>query len=148
MEILPYEPAFREQCLAIFTSNQPKFFAAEEKVLFEKWLDHSTATNYYVITYKGTVVACGGIFYDSKANEGGLSWGMVHAGFHRHGIGKHFTNYRLALLLSRFPEAVIRIETSQHTKAFYEKLGFRTVSMVPDGFGAGLDIYNMHYTPA
>ncbi len=35
MQIVQYTPDFREDCLAIFNSNLPKFFAADELQLFE-----------------------------------------------------------------------------------------------------------------
>jgi predicted GNAT family N-acyltransferase len=147
MEVLTYQPAFKEQCVAIFESNQPMYFAPEEKPLFIRWLDHHTASDYFVVKDNDTVVACGGIFFDSRTQEAGLSWGMVHARFHKQGIGRYFTQYRIGRIRSAYPDAAIRIETSQHTRAFYEKMGFSTVDIVPDGFGAGLDKYNMRSEP-
>jgi predicted GNAT family N-acyltransferase len=142
MDIIRYQPIFREQCIALFESNLPQFFAPEEKSLFIDWLDQTTE-EYFVVKDQDTVVACGGIFFDEKTREAGLSWGMVHAARHGQGIGRTFTAHRLALIRSKYPDAVIRIETSQHTKAFYEKLGFVTVNVIKDGFAKGLDLYAM-----
>lgn len=143
MNILKYTPAFREQCIAIFESNQPKYFAPEERQLFIDWLDNGTAADYYVVESNGQIIACGGIYLDQRNNEGGLSWGMVHAAWHKQGIGKQFAQHRIELLKTTYPARVYRIETSQHTAPFYEKLGFKTVEITKDGFGDGLDKYNM-----
>lgn len=143
MRIFPYTPQYKTRCIEIFGSNQPRFFADAEKPLFISWLNEHTAEDYYVAEYEDQVIACGGIFYDAPKNEGGLSWGMVRAQFHRKGIGRAFTQYRLELLRSKYPDAVIRIETSQHTADFYRKMGFRTMLVIPEGLAAGLDKYLM-----
>ncbi|REC73378.1 hypothetical protein DRF57_17870 [Chryseobacterium rhizosphaerae] len=49
MQIIKYTASFRENCIEIFKSNLPKFFAAEELQLFEHFLDHETEENYYII---------------------------------------------------------------------------------------------------
>lgn len=143
MRIQQYTPEHKTRCIEIFESNQPKYFAAEEKSLFVRWLNDHTVEDYYVMEQDGIVIACGGIFYDAGRNEGGLSWGMVHAQYHQQGFGKQFTQYRLELLRSKYPDAVIRIETSQHTEAFYKKMGFTTMQIIPGGFAEGLDKYIM-----
>lgn len=137
-DIQPYQPAFKQKCIEIFESNQPKFFAEHERDLFIKWLDTNTANNYYVLIQDGDVIGCGGIFVDDRYNTGGLSWGMVHSKFHRQGFGKLFTIYRLKLIRSLYPDHICRIDTSQHTVSFYEQFGFKTVEIIPDGYGDGL----------
>lgn len=143
MQITKYTPSFRENCIEIFKTNLPKFFAAEELQLFENFLDYEIEENYYVIKTNGLLVGCGGIFFDAKNNEAGLSWGMVHADYHRQGIGKLLTQFRLDLLKKIYPDKSLRIETSQHTAEFYEKNGFSIVDIVPEGFAEGIDKYSM-----
>lgn len=143
MNILLYTPAFREQCMQLFESNLPKFFAPEERTQFSDWLDHDAGKDYYVVEEQGRIVACGGVFLDDVTGEAGLSWGMVDAAHHGRGIGRQFTMHRIALLKKQYPDAVYKIETSQHTAAFYEKMGFRTLEVIPDGFSKGYDQYNM-----
>lgn len=143
MLIEKYTPVLRAECLKIFKSNLPKFFAPEELQLFEDFLEHDIEDNYYVVKYDGQVLACGGIFLDEETDEAGLSWGMVHSGYHLKGIGKLFTEYRIDLLKSVYPTKTYKVDTSQHTAAFYEKNGFKTVDVVRDGFGKGIDKYIM-----
>lgn len=60
MIIINYTKIFREDCIKIFKSNQPKFFASEELPLFESFLDDDTEENYFVVKIDGQVVGCGG----------------------------------------------------------------------------------------
>lgn len=143
MEILKYEPIFKDQCIKIFESNMPKFFAAEELQLFIAFLDNDIEGNYYVVEKSGIVVACGGVFLDERTDEGGLSWGMVHSDLHKQGIGKLLTEYRIELLKEKYPNKAHKVDTSQHTAAFYVKRGFKTIEIIPDGFAKGLDKYVM-----
>lgn len=143
MKIINYTKIFREDCIEIFRSNLPKFFAIEELQLFENFLEDDTEENYFVVKIDGQVVGCGGFFLDTRDNMAGLSWGMVHADYHGRGIGKAFTQYRIDLLKKTYPTLPYKIETSQHTAEFYKKNGFRTVDVVPDGFGKGIDKYTM-----
>ncbi|MCQ9641501.1 hypothetical protein MP478_19135 [Chryseobacterium sp. WG14] len=66
MQITKYIPSFRENCIEIFKSNQPQYFAVEELRLFENFLDYEIEENYYVIKTNGLLVGCGGIFFDAK----------------------------------------------------------------------------------
>ncbi|RPD43311.1 GNAT family N-acetyltransferase [Chitinophaga barathri] len=148
MNITRYTSAHRQACIDIFESNQPRYFAEEEKPGFVQWLDDYTDENpYFVVKENDEVVACGGIFLDGELNEAGLAWGMVRASHHKQGYGKQFTLYRLALLRETWPGSVHKIETSQHTEGFYAKMGFRTVAIEKDGFAAGIDKHIMHLSP-
>ena len=143
MNIITYTPAFRPRCIDIFKSNQPKFFAEEELQLFADFLDHDIDDNYYLIAYEGAVVGCGGVFLDQQNDEVGLSWGMVHADFHKKGFGKALTVFRLDLMKQQYPNQIYKVDTSQFTAGFYESLGFETIAVIPDGFAKGLDKYVM-----
>ncbi|EDM36208.1 acetyltransferase, GNAT family protein [Pedobacter sp. BAL39] len=147
MDIIKYTPAFRARCIVIFKSNQPKFFAEEELQLFADFLDHDIDDNYYLIQEEGEVVGCGGIFLDQQSDEVGLSWGMVHADFHKKGIGKALTLFRLDVMKHQFPDRTYKVDTSQFTAGFYKGLGFDTIAIVPNGFAKGLDKYVMKMTP-
>jgi GNAT superfamily N-acetyltransferase len=125
MLIEKYLPVLRAECIEIFKSNLPKFFAPEELQLFEDFLDHDIEDNYYVVKDDGQVLACGGIFLDEETEEAGLSWGMVHSGYHLKGIGKLFTKYRIDLLKKTYPTRNYKVDTSQHTAAFYEKMALK-----------------------
>lgn len=143
MRVANYSSIYKEKCIDIFKSNAPTFFAPDELKIFENFLDHYSRDSYFVVIDKGELVGCGGIFLDHTTGEAGLSWGMVHAQMHNKGIGKFFTDYRIALLRNLNPGKTYKIETSQHTFQFYENRGFVTIGIILDGFGEVIDKYTM-----
>jgi RimJ/RimL family protein N-acetyltransferase len=132
-------------CLAIFDSNVPKFFAAQERAEFIHHLQNMTVVDYpyIVLTRGGKIVACGGLTLDRASRQAGLAWGMVDRPLHGQGLGTELTQIRLdfARGLSGFDRLIL--ETSQHTQGFYEGFGFIVLEIVPDGFAAGLDRVEM-----
>lgn len=138
MTILPYSSDFLSACLSIFESNKPKFFHEDERPLFINYLLRSPQEQYWVVRNEQRIIACGGI-YEDDIDVAGLSWGMVHQNFHGKGIGKELTSFRIQKMKEVFPGHRYKIETSQHTFGFYEKMGFRSSHVVKDGFGLGLD---------
>jgi RimJ/RimL family protein N-acetyltransferase len=140
-----FRPEDFAACLAIFDSNVPKFFAAEERAEFIHHLQNMTIEDYpYIVLMRGgKVVACGGLFLDWKNRQANLCWGMVDRPLHGQGLGSELTEVRLdfAQGLSGFDRLIL--ETSQHTRGFYEGFGFVVLDIVPDGFAAGLDRVEM-----
>ncbi len=144
MKIIPYQKKYKADCIAIFKSNQPLYFTEEELALFTKFLDEKCDEEYFVLEYQGKILACGGIFNrENRENTSGLSWGMVHNDYHQKGLGFALTDFRLKLLKEKYPQSIPTINTSQYTYPFYQKLGFVTHKITKDGFGKGLDDYEM-----
>jgi len=83
-------------------------------------------------------MGCGG-FEMTGPHQVDLNWGMVHREFHRHGYGTALLRYRLERIRRLFGEVIIRVETSQHSKGFFEKYGFETKETKLDGFGPAID---------
>jgi hypothetical protein len=65
MQITKYNSIYRENCIQIFKSNLPKYFAIEELSQFEGFLDR-VVDHYYVAQINGRTVGCGGFFFDKK----------------------------------------------------------------------------------
>lgn len=145
IQILPYQFLLHQNaCLEIFKSNMPKFFTPDELEMFRHFLKTEALSDpYFVAVIDEEVVGCGGYYYNTKKEQGILSWGMVHANLHGKGIGQQLTQYRIKHLLEEHPNQYYTIETSQHTFPFYEKMGFVTQKITKDGFGPGLDNYYM-----
>lgn len=133
----------KNRCLEIFESNFPKYFAEHERLDFNRWLDTPNSNEYFVAEKEGEIIACGGVYIDKRFNKAGLSWGMVHSDFHRKGIGKEFTLFRVNKMQELFPTYKAMLETSQYTFGFYEKIGFEVKKIEPNGFGGGFDKYSM-----
>lgn len=153
MKIRPYAPADHAACLAIFAGNLPRYFAPAELPDFARWLDaqdagrlaypESLAEPYFVVEEAGQVVACCGLGILPGRPWLTMAWGMVRSDLHRQGIGRALLQHRLQLAATRYPSYMVALDTSQHTYPFFEKLGFQIMKITPDGYGPGLDRYDM-----
>ena len=140
----PYRPADEGATLQLFRSNiDPYFLPAEAAEL----RDFLTQTPSYFVAegvpgsaVAGQLLAAGG--YALNEQYAVLTWGMVARSWHGRGLGRTFTQFRLAACQQAYPGVSIELNTSQHTAGFYEKLGFRILGVQPDGWGPGL--HNVH----
>jgi predicted GNAT family N-acyltransferase len=67
----------------------------------------------------------------------------VDNALHKKGIGRELLLYRIQLIRSGFPGYPISLDTTQHSYLFFEKMGFKVVKITRDGYGEGLDRYDM-----
>ena len=145
MEISPFKPEFKTDCLAVFKSNIPKYFAEHELEEFTTWLDTGQVDTYYVVKSEGKIVGCGGIYLDPEKNKAGFAWGMIHQDYHKQGFGKAFSEFRIKKI-KEMSDLPIYLVTSQYTYEFYRKLGFEVSTFQKEGFFEGHDKYDMKYT--
>lgn len=139
-----YREADREACLHLFRSNLPHFFAASEESDFAEFLDTEVDENYFVVeeTPGGDLLGCGGVFI--TGDIAGFCWGMVASHLHRRGVGTFLLVERLRHLYTHHPHVeAVKLDTSQHSKEFFARFGFQTTRVTPDGYGPGLDRYDM-----
>lgn len=142
--IRPYQSPDMQACLDIFDGNTPRFFSSVERDDFKIFLrNYAVAWKYLVIEDNGIVVACGGHNYEQDAKSAILCWGMVANNLHGTGIGKMLTVARLKRANVICGVTKIRLNTSQHTQGFYAKLGFLPERVIPEGYGPGLDRWEM-----
>ena len=86
----------------------------------------------------GRARGCGGFRVDDYGIAY-LAWGLVHAGWHRRGLGAELLRWRLARI-REVPHAwCVLLDTSQHTAPFFARFGFEPVRVLADGYQAGLD---------
>lgn len=142
-------PQFREYqltdlpaCLEVFDSNIPKYFAPEEREEFTTFLKLPSCV-YLVLEEEGKIMGCGGYYLVRERQEAGLCWGMVRNELHGTGLGKLLLLERLNRIVEHPKASFIRLDTSQHTFGFFEKLGFEVEKITPDGYWKGLDRYDM-----
>ena len=93
----------------------------------------------------GRLIGCGGMAIGADGRTAHFCCGMVDRTRHRQGIGTALVRTRL----DRAIEAGIRearLDTSQHSRTFYERLGFRTEKLTAAGYGPGLDRWDMVLT--
>lgn len=135
----PWRPSDLEACLELFDSNVPEFFGAGERAEFQAFLADLPGPYLVVLDDGGRIVACGGWALREDGVTADLCWGMVHRRHHRQGWGRMLARARLDDIDARPGVRRVELQTSQHTVAFYERLGFAPVAVEPDGFGPGLD---------
>jgi ribosomal protein S18 acetylase RimI-like enzyme len=148
MIIRPYAPADKPACLAAFESNMPRFFAPHELEDYTAWLDaFADGDRYYVAEENGEVIGCGGFNADADKQEAFMAWGLIHNAHHKRGLGKALLLFRLRAIRDICPQCIIKLDTTQHSFPFFEKLGFRTVRITRNFYGEGLDRYDMEQQP-
>ena len=138
-ELREYTAADREACLAVFDTNVPRFFSPPERIEFEMFLDSLPGPYFVVAGESGRVHGCGGYAIDGPAARADLCWGMVSSDRQGTGIGRLLLEARLQRAMANPAIRVVTLETSQHTTGFYERWGFETTKIVPDGYSPGLD---------
>jgi ribosomal protein S18 acetylase RimI-like enzyme len=129
-------------CVDIMGGNTPEFFTEIELAEFPAFLASRDSRYLVVEDQAGRLVACGGYHVNSPERWGGLTWGMVASGEQRRGIGSLLLRVRLERLREEGVNEV-RLDTSQLSRAFYERHGFVVVSIQPDGYRPGLDRWDM-----
>lgn len=143
MRIREYTPADREGCLAIFDSNVPEFFVPAERADFTEFIDTLPGPYFVVEDETGALVGCAGYALEPGTTRADLCWGMVLRQRHGTGLGRLLLHERLARIRADARVDVVALDTSQHTRSFYEQVGFVTERVTPDGYAPGLDRWDM-----
>ena len=152
MTIRPYEPADFDACVNAFKGNMPKYFLPEELDDYTNWLENygkgtaykpGSEEAYFVAEEDGLLVACGGVFMEKANGIAGMVWGMVDNRLHRQGIGRRFLLFRIEYIRRNCTTCGIRLDTTQHSRPFFEKYGFTVVKFTENGYGDGMHRYDM-----
>ncbi len=143
MTIRLYRAADKAACLALFNSNMPKFFAADERTEFDRFLDAPVGQYFVLEAPDGAIVGCGGYEVTSAGATAKLNWGMVDRARHRDGLGHRLLAHRIADIKADGSIRKIVMDTSQHVAGFFAEHGFRTIRVIPDGYKPGLDQVDM-----
>jgi len=139
----PYTPDDRDACLALFAANTPHWFAPHEREQYESFLDDVPGSYFLMLEDYGTIAGAGGIEIESTRSVAWLTWGMVDSTRHGQGLGKTLLEYRLEQLRANLNVSRVCIDSSQLTAPFYEKYGFTTQRVIPDGYAKGLHRHEM-----
>ena len=142
MDIRLYSAADRPACMDVFESNAPQFFHPSERACFQAFLDAMDCA-YFVIEHESRVAGCGGYAVAEDNSMASLVWGMVRRDLHRLGLGRFLLLFRLRRIRQTTSVPIVRLGTSQHAVAFFEKQGFKAVSVEKDGYAPGIDRVEM-----
>ena len=139
----PYTPEDRAACVALFAANTPHWFAPHEQEQYESFLDEGPGAYFLMLEENGEISGAGGIEIESSRNVAWLTWGMVDSTRHGQGLGKTLLEFRLEQLRANLNVSRVCIDSSQFTAPFYEKYGFTTQRVIPDGYAKGLHRHEM-----
>jgi ribosomal protein S18 acetylase RimI-like enzyme len=138
MNLRPYTTNDRSRCLEIFDLNCPRYFAYEERENLAEYLDHPDGPYFILENDEGQALGCGGYALEASG-AASLVWGMIHPQWHRQGLGRFLAMYRLREISRQGGVQLVRMDTTEQSVGFYEKLGFRVIGVKKDGYAPGLD---------
>ncbi|WP_251358414.1 GNAT family N-acetyltransferase [Kangiella sp. TOML190] len=143
-----YKASDQAACLAIFRSNIGLYFGAEEIQDYQEFLLNQVEDNHYLVLYlaqdPAAILACGG--FGELEEKIFLRWGMVDQAAHKQGLGLQLLAHRLAAVNSALGQREVYIDTSQQVQGFYEKYGFKAISVIKDGFAPQIDKVRMQFS--
>lgn len=134
----PYSDAYRGGCLGVFDSNVPRYFTDAERPAFETFLDALPGPYMVLVDSDDEVVGCGGYAVRADGLVSDLCWGMIRADHHGRALGRLLARARIDRALADPRIEELRLETTQHTAGFYEKLGFQVEKVEENGYAQGL----------
>lgn len=142
-----YHPTDKKDVMGLFDMNTPAYFAPEERAAFDHYLDHELEY-YIVVEVNGLIAGCGGYNINEAEGIGYLSWDMVHPDYQGKSLGRQLVNHRVAQLKELTSVQAIHVRTSQHTHAFYEKCGFKLLTITKDYWAENFHLYHMIFNPS
>ena len=92
LNFVNYDKSLLDDCLELFDSNTPQFFAKNERADYKKFLDNNP-DNYKVGFLNEEVVAVFGISIDSQRTRGRITWIMVNPHSKGGGVGTKMMKY-------------------------------------------------------
>ena len=141
--IRDYRPGDRDACLGIFDGNVPRFFVPAERAEFATFLDDLPGPYLVIEDARGRVIGCGGYALAPDRRSADICWDMIRPERLGTGLGRRLLEARLARLRADPRVETVALNTSQLTRGFYERFGFTTERVVPDGYAPGLDRCDM-----
>ncbi|MGF1703420.1 N-acetyltransferase [Photobacterium makurazakiensis] len=145
MKFRKYNVKDRDALVEILLSNCPKYFIESDKADLLDFLDNYADENYLVAEIEEKVIGCGGHY--TKGASHGIAWVM----FERKAIG----HKKLLSVADSFYAEIekrikaeghlydIQISTTQLMEKLFGRYGFKTTTIVNDGFGKGLHQHDM-----
>ena len=142
-KIQKYHSDYLDNCVSIFKTNIPVFFAPSEHNLFQNYLLEKDIKYYVLFNVKNRIVGSGGYAYNNTTKTVDLTWGMIDFNFHNNGFGTSLLNYRILQITVDFPKTNISLNTTQHTFKFYKLFGFQVEKITENYYIKGLHRYDM-----
>jgi N-acetylglutamate synthase-like GNAT family acetyltransferase len=140
--IRPFRRDDKESLLEIFILNTPRFFASEEIVDFESYLNENWKS-YLTIERKNEIVGGTGYQITDEGTIGRITWIFFHPDCVGLGLGRQAVEYCLDVFRKVSSIQKIVVTTSQLAHKFFGKFDFQLICTEKDYWGEGLDLYLM-----
>lgn len=140
----PYSPARRIDCLSIFDANCPRFFAPNERIEYEQFLD-GCPEDYLVCRMDGDVIGAFGLLPEGA--DARLSWIMLDPDVHGAGIGSRIVEFVRGHGRRRGVSR-IHIAASHLSAPFFARFGAVESVRTVDGWGPGMHRVDMTWNVA
>lgn len=136
----PYRKADRQACTGIFDANCPAFFAPNERLEYEEFLD-SASGDYEVCEVDGKVLGAFGLSVAGEDTKR-LSWIMLDPQAQGLGVGSAIMQ-RVIQLGRSSRTSVVKIAASHKSAPFFARFGASATSFIENGWGPGMDRVDM-----
>ena len=142
--IRAYKSNDKNTLMHLLLLNTPKYFAVEEKLDFDYYLENEIE-RYFVLEYDEQIVGCGGINFSDNNTIAVISWDIIHPEYQGKSLGTRLLKYRINKLnlMKTVQKTIVR--TAQHTYPFYKKQGFELIEIVKDYWAKNFDLYYMKF---
>ena len=134
-----YSPADRTACLDLFDANCPEFFAPNERVDYEGFLDEAPSTYWVCVRGREILAAFGFVRHRER---GRIQWIMVGREARGLGLGGRMMR-RIQAEAGASGVRIIDIAASQKSASFFARYGAEPRQSIPEGWGPGLDRIDM-----
>ena len=135
-----YSATDRRSCLDLFDANCPEYFAWNERVDYQRFLD-AGSTGYELCLIDEAIAGAFGLI-GNDASRRRLNWIMLNPKFHGVGAGRAIMERIAALAVSEGLD-VVDIAASHKSAQFFAKFGAVTTTVTENGWGPGMHRVDM-----
>jgi hypothetical protein len=136
----PYVAADRDACLDLFDANCPEYFALNERIDYQRFLDIGS-DGYELCLIDERIAGAFGLIGNAVSRRR-LNWIMRNPQFHGVGAGRAIMERVVARAASEALEAV-DIAASHKSAPFFAKFGAVTMAVSENGWGPGMHRVDM-----
>lgn len=132
----------KSKIIDLLIQNTPEYFDPAEQQDLSHYLD-TKVEDYFVYEEQSKILGAGGINYILGDHLARISWDLVTPEMQGKGIGKALMHHRIKHINRKPNIQMISVRTSQLAYKFYEKFGFKLVSVEKDYWAKNFDLYQL-----
>jgi len=132
----------KSKIIDLLIQNTPEYFDPAEQQDLSHYLD-TKVEDYFVYEEHSKILGAGGINYILGDHLARISWDLVTPEMQGKGIGKALMHHRIKHINRKPNIQMISVRTSQLAYKFYEKFGFKLVSVEKDYWAKNFDLYQL-----